>query len=84
MSAPKTLIIDAEKGIYSGVDTYAKNSRAVFYVRDYWVDVAPDDFMTQVYCYDIGTKNEELLYETGDVVRLYSVNPVSAVDYLYQ
>lgn len=45
MSVPKTLIIDAEEGIYNGVRTYAKNSQTVFYVRDYWVDMAQDDFM---------------------------------------
>ena len=81
MSAPKTLVIDAEEGIYSGVDTYAKNSRAVFYVRNYWVDMAQDDFMAQVYCYDIDTKNATLLYETGDGTRL---NELMANDaYLY-
>lgn len=70
LSAPKTLVIGGEEGIYSGADTYAKNSRAVFYVRDYWVDMAQDDFMAQVYCYDIDTKNEMLLYETGEGTRL--------------
>lgn len=71
MSAPKTLIIDAEEGIYSGVRTYAKNSQTVFYVRDYWVDMAQDDFMAQVYCYDTDTKNETLLYGTEEGTRSF-------------
>ena len=70
MPTQETRIIDAEEAIYSGVDTYAKNLRAVFYVRDYWVDMAQDDFMAQVYCYDIDKKNETLLYETGEGTQL--------------
>ena len=81
MPAPKTLVIDTEVGIYSGVNSYAKNSQAVFYVRNYWVDMAQDDCMTQVYCYDIDTRDETLLYETGEGTRL---NEFMANDaYLY-
>lgn len=81
MQTPETIIMDAEEAIYSGVDTYAKNLRAVFYVRDYWVDMAQDDFMAQVYCYDIAAKDETLLYETEEGTRL---NEFMANDaYLY-